>query len=64
MPRNFDLDDMEATPPQTEDAAERGFVRRDPRTGGPESYRYLGRAEELDEEGTGDIADEGRGHRG
>jgi hypothetical protein len=54
---------MEATPSQTEDAAERGFVRRDPGTGAPESYRFLGRGEQLEEE-SGDIADEGRGHRG
>jgi hypothetical protein len=59
-----DLDDLESTPSRTEDAAERGFVRRDPRTGQPESYRDLGHAEELGQEDVGDIADEGSGHRG
>jgi hypothetical protein len=59
-----DLDDLESTRSQTADAAERGFVRRDPRTGQPESYRDLGHAEELGQEDVGDIADEGPGHRG
>jgi hypothetical protein len=53
----LDMDDMEPTPPQTEDSKERGFVkRRDDRT--------LGRAEELGQEAVGDIADEGPGRRG
>jgi hypothetical protein len=51
-------DDMERTPPQTEDAAERGFARDD------ESDENLGESAELDPDGVGDIADEGSGHRG
>ena len=49
-------DDMEQTPPQTEDAAERGFVKR-------VDDGRLGRAENDPDE-VGDIADEGSGHRG
>jgi hypothetical protein len=60
--RDFD-DDMEQTPSQTEDSAERGFVKHQESAHDPETYRNLGRSEELDGE-TGDIADEGRGHRG
>jgi hypothetical protein len=50
-------EDMERTPPQTEDAKERGFVDEldDDRRG---------EAEGVDPEGTGDIADEGSAHRG
>ena len=54
----FPLDtdeDPARTPPQTEDAEERGFAEDD----APED---LGATEELDEES--DIADEGPGHRG
>lgn len=55
MPINFE-DDMERTPPQTEDAEERGFV---------DEVIDEGRGEaEVDPEGAGDIADEGPGHRG
>jgi len=50
-------DDMEQTPPQTEDAAERGFARDD-----DSDADYGQSAEDLDE--VGDIADEGSGHRG
>jgi hypothetical protein len=57
MPFPLDRDDMEPTPPQTEDAEERGFVRK-------RDDRNLGRTEELDEKDAGDIADEGPGHRG
>ena len=57
MPFPLDSDDMEPTPPQTEDAEERGFVRK-------RDDRNLGKTEELDETDTGDIADEGPGHRG
>jgi hypothetical protein len=50
-------DDMEQTPPQTEDSEERGFVKkRDDRT--------LGKSETIDPDEVGDIADEGAGHRG
>jgi uncharacterized membrane protein len=59
-----DENEMEQTPPQTEDASERGFVPRDPETGQPETYRDLGQAEELGQDDVGDIADEGGGHRG
>jgi hypothetical protein len=51
----LDPDDMEQTPPQTENAEERGFVRE-------QDDRNLGRGEELDQDG--DIADEGAGRRG
>ena len=51
-------DDMEQTPSQTEDSAERGFVR-------DEDYDpALGESAALDPDGAGDIADEGTGHRG
>ena len=56
MPFPLDSDDMEQTPPQTEDAEERGFVKR-------RDDRDLGRAEELNQQDAGDIADEGSGHR-
>ena len=57
-------DELERTPPQTEDSAERGLV--DPREDGPDPSTYgdLGRAHALDEDDVGDIADEGPGHRG
>jgi hypothetical protein len=51
-------DDMERTPPQTEDAAERGFARDD------EHGTDYGKSAELDPDEVGDIADEGAGHRG
>ena len=53
----LDNDDMERTPPQTEDSRERGFVRE------PEIVD-LGRSQELDNDSAGDIADEGPGRRG
>ena len=52
------------TPPQTEDSAESGYVKRDERTGNPVSYRDLGKSDTLDLDQVGDIADEGPGHRG
>ncbi|HWO73657.1 MAG TPA: hypothetical protein VNN21_08865 [Dehalococcoidia bacterium] len=52
----LDQDDMEPTPPQTEDAEERGFVEK-------VDDRNRGRSEELGYE-DGDIADEGPAHRG
>ena len=61
-----DNNDMR-TPPQTEDAAERGWVDRDEQTGNPETYDDLGQSHggALDDDGdAGDIADEGPGHRG
>ena len=57
MPFPLDSDDMEQTPPQTEDAEERGFVRK-------QDDGRLGQAEELDQQDAGDIADEGAGRRG
>ena len=54
---NVDSDDMEQTPPQTEDSRERGFVRK-------VDNLNFGRSEELDNEDAGDIADEGPGRRG
>lgn len=54
MPINPE-DDMERSAPQTESAQERGFnVKTDNREYG---------AADHDPEGTGDIADEGPGHR-
>jgi hypothetical protein len=52
----LDSDRMADTPPQTEDAEERGFVDE-------VDDEDLGESEELDGE-SGDIADEGAGHRG
>ena len=52
-----DNDDMERTPPQTEDSRERGFVRA-------AEIVDLGRSQELENEAAGDIADEGPGRRG
>jgi hypothetical protein len=61
-----DNKDRLSTPPQTEDSAERGFVKKSDRTQDPETYKNLGKREELDADGAGDsdIADEGPGHRG
>ena len=54
-----DTDEMRPTGPQTESAEERGFTRdRDV------DDDDRGRSEELGDEPTGDIADEGPGHRG
>jgi hypothetical protein len=49
--------------PQTEDSAERGLADQAEGAPDPESYEDLGESDELDQE-DGDIADEGRGHRG
>jgi hypothetical protein len=50
-------EDMESTPPQTEDAKERGFVKvRDDKD--------RGKSDSVDPDDTGDIADEGPAHRG
>ena len=53
---NVDSDDMEQTPPQTEDSRERGFA-------GDYNDDNLGKSDSLDDE-AGDIADEGPGRRG
>ena len=50
--------------PQTEDSAERGYSTTDLRTHDPVSYRDLGRSDSPDSDDVGDLADEGRGHRG
>lgn len=54
---NVDNDDMERTPPQTDRPRERGAKRDTARSD-------LGRSQELDNEDSGDIADEGPGRRG
>lgn len=56
--------DLDPTPPQTEDSAERGFVRERRDTPEPETYSDLGSTDALDQDDIGDIADEGPGHRG
>ena len=58
-----DPEDMR-TPPQTEDSAERGWVKRDRSSHQPLTYDDLGQSLALDPDGVGDIADEGPGHRG
>ncbi len=50
-------EDMEQTPPQTEDSKERGFVER-------RNDEHFGESDGLDPDDAGDIADEGTGHRG
>jgi hypothetical protein len=50
-------EDMEQSPPQTEDAKERGFVKR-------RDDDRLGKTDSVNPEEDGDIADEGPGHRG
>jgi hypothetical protein len=53
-------EDMGQTPSQTEDAKERGFKRdRD-----EAEDRGRGKSESVDPDESGDIADEGTGHRG
>jgi hypothetical protein len=54
---NVDSDDMEQTPPQTEDSRERGFD-------GDYDEDNLGQSDSLDDDESGDIADEGPGRRG
>jgi hypothetical protein len=53
---NVDSDDMEQTPSQTESSRERGVS-------GDFAEEDYGRSEH-DDDGAGDIADEGTGHRG
>jgi hypothetical protein len=52
----FGWNEKDAPGPQTEDSRERGFS--------PAGDDNQGRAEELDADGVGDIADEGPGRRG
>jgi hypothetical protein len=54
---NVDNDDMERTLPQTERSRERGPERK-------VDISDLGRSQELENEDSGDIADEGSGRRG
>ncbi len=56
-PHEFGWGDRNEPGPQTESARERGYVTD---VGDDE----LGRSESVDPENTGDIADEGPGHRG
>jgi hypothetical protein len=49
---------------QTEDSAERGLAATDMRSHDPVTYRDLGRSHSPDVDDVGDLADEGRGHRG
>jgi len=63
--RDFDLTTLgDRAYSQTEDSAERGFARLHQGSQDPVTYKNLGRAEGLDDDAAGDIADEGRGHRG
>jgi hypothetical protein len=62
---NFsDLEIGDSTYSATEDSAERGFTGLNRKKPDPDTYETLGRAAELGHDETGDIADEGRGHRG
>ena len=58
----YDRNDVKNTPTSTEDSAERGWVNQRNDEPEPSTYRNLGESDELESEG--DIADEGRGHRG
>jgi hypothetical protein len=53
----FGWREANAPGPQTEDSWERGFLRS-------RDADDLGRSDELDADGVGDIADEGPGRRG
>ena len=64
MPAPADRNDVKNTPTATEDSRERGLVKGSRDKADPASYADLGASEELDPDGAGDIADEGRGHRG
>ena len=56
--------DMNPTPPQTEDSAERGFTDEHEVVPDPESYQDFGDTDVLEDGDIGDVADEGPGHRG
>jgi hypothetical protein len=64
MPGRLGSWEFEDNLTQTEDSAERGDSPTDPRTHDPVSYRDLGRSDSPDSDNVGDVADEGRGHRG
>jgi hypothetical protein len=57
-------DGLDGRLPRTEDSHERGHVSELNDAGDPVTYDELGRKEELEDEETSDIADEGAGHRG
>jgi hypothetical protein len=59
----FDRNDVKDTPTSTEDSSERGLVRESGNAD-PDTYIDLGQGEGIDPDDAGDIADEGRGHRG
>ena len=54
-------EDMERTPPQTEDAQERGFTTAEE---AENAEQARGESSSVDPDQTGDIADEGSAHRG
>lgn len=58
-----DPEDMR-TPPRTEDSVEHGWTERRRDSPDAKTYKDLGQSEELDPDNTGDVADEGSGHRG
>lgn len=64
MPVPGDRNDVKNTPTSTEDSRERGLVKGSNDDPDPDTYADLGESEELDPDRAGDIADEGRGHRG
>ena len=62
MKKLFEVGEFWDEMPQTEDSSERGFVPTAPGAADPSSYKELGKSDNDDD--SGDIADEGRGHRG
>ena len=60
----LDPDLKPSSPTQTEDSSERGLTPDDNTTPDPPTYADLGESEQADDDAVGDIADEGRGHRG
>lgn len=55
--KDLDWEGMDPPGPVTESSKERGFTR-------DVTDEDLGKSDELDGDDAGDIADEGRGHRG
>lgn len=64
MARPIDRNDVKNTPTSTEDSSERGFAPERDNAPEPASYQDFGQSDRLDFDDEGDIADEGRGHRG
>jgi len=64
MPAPADRNDVKNTPTSTEDSRERGLVNGSTDDPDPATYADLGESAGLDPDRGGDIADEGRGHRG